>query len=103
PVQLEQAAHDPHVTDVGNIAQSARRAAQQGGDHGLRYEVLRTSDTDLALQRGSAVDKQDIVVDGHVSRVPMSWAGGGCGRSLAQGPGRQRNRRLPPVRKSKYR
>ncbi|GAA3232500.1 hypothetical protein GCM10020256_47890 [Streptomyces thermocoprophilus] len=52
PVQLEQPADDPHVTDVRNIAQSARLTAQQGGDHGLRYEVLRTADTDLALQRG---------------------------------------------------
>ncbi len=86
PVQLEQAAHHPHVTDVGNVAQAARLAAQQGGDHGLRYEVLRTADTDLALQRGSAVDKQDIVVDGHVSRVPMSWAG--AGRSLCAGAGK---------------
>ncbi len=57
-----------------------------GGDHGLRHEVLRTADTDLALQRGSAVDKQDIVVDGHESRVPMSWSG--AGRSLCAGAGK---------------
>ena len=77
PVQLEQTAYDTHVADVRNIAQSAWRAAEQCGDHGLRYEVLRTADTDLALQRGSAVDEQYVViaVDGHVSRVPMSRAG----------------------------
>ena len=61
-VQLQQPAHDPHVADVGHVAQPARPAAEQRGDHGLRHEVLRAADTDLALQRGAAVDKQDIVV-----------------------------------------
>ena len=60
-MQLQQSAYDTHVTDVRNVAQSTRLTAQQGGDHGLRYEVLRTADTDLALQRGSAVDKQYVV------------------------------------------
>src|SRR5690606_25449509 len=89
PVQLQQAAYDTDVADVRNIAQSARSTAQQGGDHGLRYEVLRTADTDLALQRGSAVDQQYVIsaVDGHGSRVP--WGGGagpkGTGES-ATGP-----------------
>src|SRR5690606_776821 len=75
-VQLQQAAYDPHVADVRHVAQPARCAAQQRGDHGLRYEVLRTADTDLALQRGSAVDQQYVIsaVDGHGSRVP--WGGG---------------------------
>ena len=61
PVQLQQSAHHPHVADVGHVAQPARPAAEQGGDHGLGHEVLRTADTDLALQRGAAVDKQYIV------------------------------------------
>ncbi|BFO21995.1 hypothetical protein SHKM778_83830 [Streptomyces sp. KM77-8] len=71
-MELQQTAHDPDVTDVRDIAQPARCAAQQRGDHGLRYEVLRTADTDLTLQRGSAVDKQYVIsaVDGHGSRVP---------------------------------
>jgi hypothetical protein len=88
PVQLQQSAYDPHVTDVRNVAQSTRLAAQQGGDHGLRYEVLRTADSDLALQRGSAVDNQYVVraVDGHVSRVPMSRAGGRRERVIAAHP-----------------
>ncbi len=71
PVQLEQPADDAHVTDVGNVAQPAGFAAEQSGDHGLGHEVLRTTDTDLALERGTAVDKQYIVTDaGHESRVP---------------------------------
>lgn len=60
-MQLQQPSYDAYVADVGHIAQPTRSAAEQGGDHGLRYEVLRTTDTDLTLQRGSAVDKQDIV------------------------------------------
>ncbi len=97
-VQLQQPAHDAHVANVGDIAQSARGAAQQGGDHGLRYEVLRTADTDLALERGPAVDKQYIVraVDGHVSRVPMSWAGVCVGRPVGREPKSKGNRRPPP-------
>ncbi|GGZ76000.1 hypothetical protein GCM10010371_39770 [Streptomyces subrutilus] len=81
-MQLEQPAHDPHVTDVGNVAQPAGFAAEQRGDHGLGHEVLRTADTDLALERRAAVDKQYIVTDcaGHESRVP-----GGVGR----GPGKR--------------
>jgi hypothetical protein len=89
-VQLQESAYDTYVADVGDIAQPARPASQQGGDHGFRYEILRTADTDLALKRGSAVDKQDIVVDGHESRVPMSWAGVGrrpAGRTGAEQQG----------------
>ncbi|GAA3813934.1 hypothetical protein GCM10022206_60460 [Streptomyces chiangmaiensis] len=74
-MQLQQSAYDAYVADVGDVAQAAWRTAQEGGDHGLRYEVLRTADTDFALKRGPAVDKEDIVVDGHGSRVPWSWAG----------------------------
>ncbi len=57
PVQLEQPAHDPDVADVGNVAEPAGFAAEQSGDHGLGHEVLRTADTDLALERGTAMDK----------------------------------------------
>jgi hypothetical protein len=69
-VQLEQPAHDAYVSDVGDIAQAARLTAEKGGHHGLGYEVLRTADTDLALERGTAVDKQHIGHVGHSSRVP---------------------------------
>ncbi|GAA3061053.1 hypothetical protein GCM10020000_50220 [Streptomyces olivoverticillatus] len=69
-VQLQQTADDPHVTDVGDVAQAAGTAAEQRGDHGLRHEVLRAADADLSLERGAAVDKQDIVRAGHGSRVP---------------------------------
>ena len=87
-VQLQQSAYDPHVTDVGHVAQPARLTAEQRGDHGLRHEVLRTADTDLALQRGSAVDKQYIVCDGHESRVPEGPpAEPGRGRTGGQGKG----------------
>ncbi|GHI89407.1 hypothetical protein Sxan_67710 [Streptomyces xanthophaeus] len=75
-MELEQTAYDAHVTDVGNVAQAAGSTAEQRGDHGLGHEVLRTADSDLALKRGAAVDKQYIVTDaGHESRVP-----GGVGR-----------------------
>ncbi|GGU25221.1 hypothetical protein GCM10010289_53350 [Streptomyces violascens] len=77
-VQLQQAPYDAHVADVGHIAQSARAAAEKGGDHRLRHEVLRAADADLALERGSAVDKQYIVCAGHESRVP-EWSGKGQG------------------------
>ena len=76
-VQLQQPAYDAHVADVGHVAQPARLAAEQGGDHGLRHEVLRAADTDLALQRGAAVDKQYIVCAGHESRVPRVGPGRG--------------------------
>lgn len=71
-VQLEQSADHADVTDVGHIAQAARAAAEQGGDHRLGHEVLRAADADLALQRGSAMDEQYImaVCAGHESRVP---------------------------------
>ncbi|GAA0431854.1 hypothetical protein GCM10010357_61850 [Streptomyces luteireticuli] len=69
-MQLEESADDPDVPDVGDVAQPAGAAAEQRGDHGLRHEVLRTADTDLALERGTAMDKQDIVRAGHGSRVP---------------------------------
>ncbi|GGV55693.1 hypothetical protein GCM10010340_34390 [Streptomyces griseoloalbus] len=81
-MQLQQTPYDPDVADVRNVAQTARCAAQQRGDHGLRYEVLRTADTDLALQRGSAMDKQYVfsAVDGHESRVPWEWGKGPEGK-----------------------
>jgi hypothetical protein len=60
-VQLQESAYDTNVSDVRYVAQSTWLTAQQGGDHGLGYEVLRTADTDLALERGSAVDKQYVV------------------------------------------
>ncbi len=69
-VQLQQAAHDAHVTDVGDVAQPAGPVSEQRGDHGLRHEILRAADADLSLERGAAVDKQDIVRAGHGSRVP---------------------------------
>ncbi|GGT27363.1 hypothetical protein GCM10010286_60900 [Streptomyces toxytricini] len=87
-MQLEQPAHHPHVADVGNVAEPAGFAAEQSGDHGLRHEVLRTADTDLALQRGTAVDKQDIVCAGHESRVPEGVHPAGPGETgRGQGKG----------------
>ncbi|GEB54093.1 hypothetical protein SCA03_66440 [Streptomyces cacaoi] len=59
-MQLEQAAYDADVADVRHVAESTRRTAQQRGDHGLGYEVLRTTDTDFTLQRGATVDKQYV-------------------------------------------
>ncbi|GAA3835515.1 hypothetical protein GCM10023083_79570 [Streptomyces phyllanthi] len=102
-MQLEQSADHSDVTDVGDVAQSAGSAAEQRRDHCLRYEVLRTADPDLTLERGSAVDKQDIVVDGHESRVPWSRAvdvGKTIGRPLVREPKRhepksKRNGRPP--------
>ncbi|GAA2616534.1 hypothetical protein GCM10009863_32840 [Streptomyces axinellae] len=73
-MQLEQAAYDAYVPDVGHVAQAARRAAQQGGDHGLGYEVLRATDTDLTLQRGAAVDEEYVRAVGHGLRD--SWMKG---------------------------
>ena len=96
-VQLQQPAYDAHVADVGHVAQPARLAAEQGGDHGLRHEVLRAADTDLALQRGAAVDKQYIVCAGHESRVPEMGSGGA--RRCGQGPAKRVRAAHPcPVR-----
>ena len=78
PVQLEQATDHADVTDVGNVSQSARPAAKEGGHHGLGHEILRAADTDLAFQRGTAVDKQNVV--GHGARVP------GDGRDARRSP-----------------
>lgn len=75
PVELEQSPYDPHVADVRHIAQPAGTTPEKRGDHGLGHQVLRAADADLALQRGSTVDKHYIVFDGHESRVP-EWAGG---------------------------
>ncbi|GAA2468948.1 hypothetical protein GCM10010406_00310 [Streptomyces thermolineatus] len=84
-MQLQQAADDADVPDVGNVAQAARAAAEQGGHHGLGHEVLRTSDTDLALERGAAMDKQDVV--GHGSRVPGVGQGPKAGWACLVGAG----------------
>lgn len=73
PVQLEQSADHLDVADVRDVAQSAGALAEEGGDHGLGHQVLRTADADLAFERVSAVDQQDVV--GHRSRNP------GCQRS----------------------
>ncbi|GHG70537.1 hypothetical protein GCM10018779_44720 [Streptomyces griseocarneus] len=75
-MELEQPADDADVPDVGDVAQTAGAVAEQGGDHGLGHEVLRAADADLSLERGTAVDKQDIVRAGHGSRVPGVWARG---------------------------
>ncbi len=74
-VELQQAADHLDVADVRDVAQSAGALAEQGRDHGLGDQVLRTADADLAFERVSAVDQQDVV--GHRSRNP------GCQRSGA--------------------
>ncbi len=66
-VQLQQAGDHLDVADVRDIAEPARLLPEQGGHHGLGYEVLRTADTDLTLERVAAVDKQDVV--GHVLAI----------------------------------
>ena len=63
-VQFQKPAYDPDIADVGHVAEPARFAAEQRGDHRLRYEVLRAADSDLALERGAAVDEQDVVGHG---------------------------------------
>ncbi len=81
-VQLKQPADHLDVADVRDVAQSAGALAEEGGDHGLGDQVLRTADADLAFERVSAVDQQDVV--GHRSRNP------GCQRSEEGAPGESR-------------
>jgi hypothetical protein len=59
-VQLQQAADDLDVADTGHIEQPARRLAEQGRDHGLGDQVLGAADADRAVQRSSAVHREDV-------------------------------------------
>ena len=59
-VDLEERAHDLHVADVGDIAQHARRLAQQRRHHRLRGEVLRALDLDAAGERPAAPDRESL-------------------------------------------
>lgn len=55
-VHLEEAADDPDIADVRDVPQHARAFTQEGGDHGLRDEVLGAAHLDAAPQGDSAVD-----------------------------------------------
>ena len=59
-VHLEQRADDLNVADVGDIAQHARRLAEERRDHRLRGEVLRALDLDATGQRPPAADREDF-------------------------------------------
>ena len=69
-VQLEQAADDLDVADLGHVAQPARLLAEHDGHHRLRHEVLGPPDLDVTDERGAAVDDE----------------GGGHGPSQTQTP-----------------
>ena len=59
-VCLEHARDDTDITDRGNITQDARGVGQQGRDHRLGREVLRSAHVDAALERLATVD-DDLV------------------------------------------
>ena len=51
PVEGQKPRDDVHVADERDVAQQGRRGAQQGRDHRLGHEVLRTAHRDLAVER----------------------------------------------------
>ncbi|BEL09142.1 hypothetical protein Q0Z83_073330 [Actinoplanes sichuanensis] len=83
-MQLEETADHLHVPDPRDVEEAARRLAEQGGDHGLGYEILGATDPDLSLQRRTAVHDEDIVgqrnlqpVGARTPGVEKQSAGGG--------------------------
>ncbi len=50
-VQAQQAGHDAHVADVGDVPEPARRSTQQRGHHGLGNQVLRAAYRYRAVER----------------------------------------------------
>ena len=59
-VHLEQGAHHGDVAQIRDVAQGARRLAEEGRDHRLGGEVLRALHVHPAVQGPSAADRQDI-------------------------------------------
>ena len=63
-VHFEEGPDHLHIADVGNIAQNARRLAEERGHHRLGREVLRALHLDAAAQRPTARDPQGF--SGHL-------------------------------------
>ena len=64
-VQLEELGDHGDVPDLRDVAQHARGVTEQGGDHRLGDEVLRSPHGDLAVQRDTAVDLEDVTHGPH--------------------------------------
>ena len=57
-MQLEQAADDLHVGDLGHPEQAAPLLGEHHRDHGLGHQVLGAPDLDVTDERGAAVDDE---------------------------------------------
>ena len=70
-VHLEQRTHDRDVADRGDVAQHARRLAEERRDHRLRREILGARDLDAAGERAPAANTEHLSCRHPVSRLAV--------------------------------
>ena len=60
-VQAQQIGHHVDIADFRHILQDGLTGREQGGNHGLAYEILGSANLDRAMERLAALNMEHIV------------------------------------------